>query len=60
MTVEELEEFLKTVKERKKSVYFYGPDDNPFDSGTGIENAFEVSSDAAETGAFEGVYLKGN
>lgn len=60
MTVEELEEFLKTVKEKKKSVYFYGPDDNPFDSGTGIENAFEVSSDAAATGTFEGVYLKGN
>lgn len=60
MTVEELEEFLKTVKEKKKSVYFFGPDDNPFDSGIGIENAFEVLRDATDTGTFEGVYLKGN
>lgn len=59
MTVGELEEFLKTVKDKRKSVYFYGPDDNPFDDGTGVENAFESSKDAAATGAFEGVYLKG-
>lgn len=60
MTVEQLEEFFKTVKDKKKSVYFYGPDDNPFDDGTEIENAFEVSRDAVATGTFEGVYLKGN
>lgn len=60
MTVEQLEEFLKTVKDKKKSVYFYGPDDNPFYDGTEIENAFEVSRDVAATGAFEGVYLKGD
>lgn len=60
MTVEQLENFLKTVKEKNKSVYFYGPDDNPFDDGTGVENAFEVSCDAASMGTFEGVYLKGN
>lgn len=60
MTVEQLEGFLRTVKDKKKSVYFYGPDDNPFDGGMGVNNAFEVSEDATETGAFEGVYLKGN
>lgn len=60
MTVEALENFLKTVKNKKQSVYFYSPDENPFDDGTGIENAFEVSQDAASTGTFEGVYLKGN
>lgn len=60
MTVEKLEEFLRSVKDKKKTVYFYGPDDNPFDGVLGIENAFEVSQDVANTGAFEGVYLKGN
>ena len=60
MTVGELEAFLETVKDKKKSVYFYEPDDNPFDAGIGIENAFEVSKDAVDTGAFEGVYLMGN
>lgn len=60
MTVEKLEEFLKTVKDKTKTIYFYNPDDNPFDSGIGIDNVFEVSRDAATTGAFEGVYLKGN
>lgn len=60
MTVEKLEEFLKSVKDKKKTVYFYGTDDDPFGGGSGIENAFEVSPDAANTGAFEGVYLKGN
>lgn len=60
MTVRELEEFLKTIKDKKKTVYFYGPDDDPFEAGLGIENAFEVSQDVANTGAFEGVYLKGN
>ena len=59
MTVEQLEEFLRTVKDKKKSVYFYGPDDNPFDDGMGVENAFEASMDAAAIGSFEGVYLKG-
>lgn len=60
MTVGQLEEFLNAVKDKNKFVYFYGPDDNPFDYGTEIENAFEVSRDATKTGAFEGVYLKGN
>lgn len=60
MTVQELEDFLKTIKDKKKSIYFYYQDDNPFESGIGIENAFEASKDAAATGTFEGVYLKGN
>lgn len=60
MTVEKLEAFLKTVKDKTKSVYFYNPDDNPLDNGMGIDNAFEVSRDAEDTGNFEGVYLKGN
>lgn len=60
MTVETLENFLKTVKNKKQTVYFYGPDENPFDGGTGIENVFEVSRNAENTGTFEGVYLKGN
>ena len=59
MTVKELEAFLSTVKDTSKSVYFYLPDDNPFDDGAGIENAFEVSRDAASQGIYEGVYLKG-
>ena len=60
MNVQELEDFLKTVKDKKKSVYFYEPNENPFDGGTGIDNAFEVSRDARNEGIFEGVYLKGN
>lgn len=60
MTVKELETFLSTVKDKSKSVYFYSPYDNPFDGGNGIENAFEVSRDAASQGIYEGVYLKGN
>lgn len=60
MKVGELENFLKTVKDKEKSVYFYNPDDNPLCSGIGIDNAFEVSRDAEDTGNFEGVYLKGN
>ena len=60
MNVQELEDFLKTVKDKKKSVYFYGSDENPFDGETGIDNAFEVSRDARNEGIFEGVYLKGN
>lgn len=59
MIVQELEEFLKTVNDKKKLVYFYDSDDSPFDGGIGIENAFEVSQDMEKTGAFEGVYLKG-
>ena len=59
MKVKDLEEFLSTVKDKSKSVYFYLPDDNPFDSSSGIENAFEVSKDAASKGVYEGVYLKG-
>lgn len=60
MNVQELEDFLKTVKDKKKSVYFYGSDENPFDGGTEIDNAFEVLRDAQNEGAFEGVYLLGN
>ncbi len=60
MTVKDLEAFLSTVKDKSKSVYFYLPDDNPFDNGMGIENAFEVSRDFALQGSYEGVYLKGN
>lgn len=60
MTVGQLETFLETVKDKKKSVYFYGSDDNPFDESMDVSNAFEVTEDAAATGAFEGVYLKGN
>ena len=33
MTVKELEEFLKNVKDKSKSVYFYHCDDNPFSDG---------------------------
>lgn len=60
MIVKDLEEFLKTVKDKNKNIYFYSADENPFDGGYGVENAFEVSRDATNTGAFEGVYLKGN
>ncbi len=60
MTVKELEEFLSKVKDKSKSIYFYSQDENPFDDGAGIENAFEVSRDAGNYGTYEGVYLKGN
>lgn len=60
MTVQELEDFLKDVKEKEKSVYFYMSDDHPFDEGMAVENAFEVSNDLSNTGNYEGVYLKGN
>ncbi len=60
MTVGMLEEFLKTVSDKSKSVYFYCAGDDPFNDANGIENAFEVSRDIAETGMFEGVYIKGN
>ena len=60
MTVQELEDFLKDVKEKEKSVYFYMSDDHPFDEGMGVENAFEVSNDLSNTGNYEGVYLKVN
>ena len=60
VTVKDLETFLSTVKDKSKSVYFYNVDDNPFDCGIGVENAFEVSRDASCQGTYEGVYLKGN
>lgn len=60
MTVKELEEYLNNVKDKSQSVYFYHCDDNPFDDGIGVANAFEVSRDQRNTGVFEGVYLKGN
>ena len=60
MKICELEEFLRNVKDKNKDVYFYYAGDNPFDCCSGVENAFETSKDAASTGNFEGVYLKGN
>ena len=60
MTVGELEEYLKTVENKNKYVFFYMHDDEPFEYRMGIENAFEVSQDAEKTGNFEGVYLRGN
>lgn len=59
MTVGELEEFLKNVKDKSKYVYFYYQDDNPFNDGIGTVNAFEVSKDQEDTGNFEGVYIQG-
>lgn len=59
MTVKELEEFLKDVKDKNKPVYFYHFDDHPFNDGIGISNVFEVSKDQKNTGAFEGVYIQG-
>nr|DAT27063.1 MAG TPA: hypothetical protein [Bacteriophage sp.] len=58
MTVKELESFLKTVSDKDKSVFFYHGGDNPFNDGVGVTNAFEVSRDKSNTGAFEGVYLQ--
>lgn len=59
MTVKQLEEFLKNVKDKEKPVYFYMADDNPFDDGMGTANVFEVSKDANNEGSFEGVYIRG-
>lgn len=59
MTVKELEDFLKEVKDKNKNVYFYSIDENPFNDAIGIGNAFDVSKDQANTGAFEGVYIQG-
>lgn len=59
MTVGELEEFLKNVKDKSKSVYFYYQDDNPFNDGIETANVFEVSKDQENTGNFEGVYIQG-
>ena len=58
MTVRELEEFLQTVSDKGKSVFFYHGGDNPFNDGFGVTNAFEVSRDKSNTGSFEGVYLQ--
>lgn len=60
MTVRELEGFLKEVKDKDKNIYFYHCDDHPFNDGIGIANAFEVSRDQGNTGAFEGVYIQGD
>lgn len=59
MTVGELEEFLKNVKDKSKPVYFYHCDDHPFYDGVRISNAFEVSKDQGDTGNFEGVFMQG-
>ncbi len=45
MTVKELEEFLKNVNDKSKTVYFYHQEDNPFNDGIGTVNVFEVSKD---------------
>lgn len=58
MTVEQLEELLKTVSNKKKSVFVYGPDDNPFNDAISIKTAFEVMNDSANSGIYEGVYLE--
>ena len=60
MTVKELEGFLKEVKDKDKSIYFYNVNENPFEDAIGIANAFEVTRDQGNTGAFEGVYIQGN
>ena len=57
MTVQELEEFLKTVEDKSKPVYFYYAEENPFVDGRGIANAFEALKDKEDTGYLEGVYL---
>ena len=59
MTVKELEEFLKNVNDKSKTVYFYHQEDNPFNDGIGTVNVFEVSKDEENTGNFEGVYIQG-
>lgn len=59
MKVYELEEFLKTVKDKNKLIFFYSNDDNPLDYSIGVENAFEISKDVNDTGGIEGLYLKG-
>lgn len=60
MTVKELESFLKKVEDKNKSIYFYNSGENPFEDAIGTSNAFEVSRDQENTGAFEGVYIKGD
>lgn len=60
MTVGELEIYLKTVKDKSKSVYYYDNTEHPFGDGHSIVNAFEVLRDAKSEGIYEGVYLKGN
>ena len=55
----ELEEFLKNVNDKSKTVYFYHQEDNPFNDGIGTVNVFEVSKDEENTGNFEGVYIQG-
>lgn len=60
LTVHELEEYLKTVTNKNKEVFFYIYHDNPFTEYMSIDNAFEVSGDANSIGDFEGVYLRGN
>ena len=49
MTVQELEEFLKTVEDKSKPVYFYYAEENPFVDGRGIANAFEALKDKEDT-----------
>ena len=45
MTVKELEEFLKNVNDKSKTVYFYHQEDNPVNDVIGTVNLFEVSKD---------------
>jgi len=59
LEVRKLEEFLKNVNDKSKTVYFYHQEDNPFNDGIGTVNVFEVSKDEENTGNFEGVYIQG-
>ena len=59
MTVKELEEFVKNVNEKSKTLYYNHQEDNPFKEGIGTVNVFEVSKDEENTGNFEGVYIQG-
>ena len=59
MKVKELIGFLSEVEDNEKEVFFYAADDNPFNEGNSVENAFVVLDDMAKTGAFAGVYLTG-
>ena len=61
MKVSELKAFLNTIDNDEKEIFFCSENNNPFGDGTvSIENVFEVSEDWMNTGAYEGVYLKGN
>lgn len=56
MTVGELEQFLATVPDKDMSVYLTDEGD-PIHESLRVENAFVISGEAMQTGAYEGVYL---